>query len=205
MRVLAAILALFLAAAAAPATDELVFLPIPGDQPWKQMINRTHGRGEWERQFLPAGQRWSDYTDSVAASAFPQHLSMSPADALRKTFAFAEGRCEGMHVDGPTEQSEGGIAVAYAQLYCPHVRGRDYGYHIFYKALHGARALYVVNRDIRMLPEQTGAPAEPGTAPSAEMTAQKAREAEAAKYLADSVYLCGGTSTDTRCQTAAQP
>jgi hypothetical protein len=210
MRIPAAILSLFLLTAASTvdqgAGERLAYLPIPGTLPWKEVINRRHGGGEWEHQYLHQGERWSNYSESVAVNVFANAKSLTPGEALRATFAYAEGsRCEGMRIVGPREEVENGVTVAYAEMYCAHVRGRRFGILIVYKILRGTQALYTVNWEVPVADRPAKAGTESGDGPPAETPEQRAMLTAGEKYLVEQVYLCGGTSTDPRCQTAANP
>jgi hypothetical protein len=189
-------------ATAARAQERLVLAPYPGGTPWRLVTDKAIG-ARFMREQIPADQTPEDFRDILTAQSFPQYQG-SPAGFLSGVFASAQKDCDALAVNGPKTLEEHGHLVAYAQVYCGRRKGKTYGMHMFFKAIQGADALYVVNRDFRTPPSDY-----PGT-----LTFPKGQEAqaigflkaegEANRYLEDSVYLCAPQSTGSGCaaQTA---
>jgi hypothetical protein len=82
---------------------------------------------------------------------------MPPKTFVTATFTRFNRQCSAMNVNGPTEATEDGHAVAYGEVFCKNSRspaGKDID--IFLKVIQGKDALYMVQRDFHR-------PTEPGT------------------------------------------
>jgi hypothetical protein len=173
--------------------------PYPGPPAWKEVTNQTRG-ASWIRERLPSGQDLASYRDIVTYQAFGNLAGADPAAFLRGLFARVGEACSGVRVNGPKAAREGGYDVAYAQIYCGLQKGQPFGVTMFYKAIKGTSALYVVNRDFRAPPSevagQTIVPKGQERQAMAFMKAQAAADA----YLVHGVYLCGAAAADPRCR-----
>jgi hypothetical protein len=195
-------LAMFLAmttaaASAAPVTEHLVLAPYPGPPAWKVITNKSNG-GQFYREQIPGDQTAENFTDILTSQNFPQQRGVDPSVFLQNVFRAAAGDCDGLRVNGPTPQQQGGYAVAYGQVYCGQQKGKPYGVTIFFKAISGDDALYSVERDVHV-------PANPAGGAltfkdQQQMTASMKDQTTANDYLVKSVYLCGARSTDRRCR-----
>jgi hypothetical protein len=107
--------------------------------------------------------------------------------------------CDSVRVNGPTPRLEGGVRVAYGQLYCGQQRGQDYGVHVFFKIISGDAAAYAISLDVHTPASSTGGVLSFPAGHEDEMRALLKTESAANAYIESSVYLCGGHSTDPRC------
>ena len=178
-------------ASAAMAAERLVLAPYPAATQWKQVTNRVSGL-QFLREQIPANQAIDSYRDILTAQSFPQQRGVDPSTYMRTVFQGVAGACDGVRVNGPTARQEGGHAVAYAQIYCGRQKGQPFGVVMFFKAIAGADALYVVQREFRVAPM----PVAGVTSSPEDLPAQMAAD----RYLLNQVYLCGPGSTDPRCR-----
>jgi hypothetical protein len=188
---------------AAPAlgggAEHLVLKPYPATPAWREITNQAEGGGAWIWEFAPPGDSGPDYPDIVTAQSFPAARTQDPSAFLRSLFARTARACAKISVNGPVARMEGGMAVAYGQIYCSRQNGQTFGVILAFKVIKGDAALYAINRDMR-----TPATAVPGVfsfpkARASEATAMAQAEALANRYLSNDVYVCGGPSTDSRC------
>ncbi|HXQ09695.1 MAG TPA: hypothetical protein VN805_01725 [Caulobacteraceae bacterium] len=188
---------------AAPAVsggpEHLVLKPYPATPAWREITNQAEGDGAWIWEFAPPGDSGPDYPDIVTAQSFPSARNQDPSAFLRSLITRTAGACEQVRVNGPVARTEGGLAVAYAQIYCNRQSGQGFGVILAFKVIKGDAALYAINRDLR-----TPATAVPGVFSfpkdqAREATAMAQAEAVANRYLSDDVYVCGGRSSDARC------
>jgi hypothetical protein len=199
MKGLIAVAALAAAAAtsALAAPEHLVLKPYPRAA-WKQITDKSGPQG-WLHEQIPASHADTDYSDMLTDQAFVANRGVDPVAFLRTVYANVGGACAGTKVSGPTPQTEGGVKVAYGQVRCGTQRGAPYGVHIFYKVIGGGDALYSVSREMRVPPSADGDLLSFPKGQEARAAALLKAEAEADRYLAQQVYLCGGRSTDERC------
>lgn len=202
MRILAiAGLAALLASApalAAPTGETLVLKPYPGP-PWKRITDKTGDQG-WIHEQIPASETEAGFSHILTDQGFPGLGGKDPEAFLQKIFASVGAACDGVSVAGPKRATEGGYQVAYAQVYCGSQHGEPFGVHVFYKVISGADALYSVSWEDHTPPSPNGAVLSFSKGNEAEAPALLRAEAAANAYLASSVYVCGGRSTDPRCK-----
>ena len=202
MRTLAAILLaatlLAPAASAAPATERLVMKPYPGG-PWKRITDKSNARG-WIHEQIPAGQSVDTFSDILTDQGYATMAGGDPSEFLKARFANIQPACEGMRVNGPTPRMEGGLKVAYAQVYCGRQAGQSFGVSIFYKAIGGGAALYSVSREFHTPPSSVGGVLSFAKGHEAEAGALVRAQSAADSYLLKDVYVCGGKSDDPRCR-----
>jgi hypothetical protein len=188
---------------AAPAVcggaEHLVLKPYPATPAWREITNQGEGGGAWIWEFAPPSDPGPNYPDIVTAQSFPSARTQDPSAYLRSLFARTATACERISVNGPVARTEGGLAVAYGQIYCNHQLGQGFGVILAFKVIKGDDALYAINRDLR-----TPATAVPGVFSfpkdqAREATAMAQAEAVANRYLSDGVYVCGGSAADPRC------
>jgi hypothetical protein len=184
------------AAGAAQAAERLVLAPYPASPPWKEVTNRVSGL-QFLREQIPANQTIAAYRDILTAQSFPQQAGVDPAAYLRNVAQGVTGACRGVRISGPTPRREAGYAVAYAQFYCGRQNGESFGVVMFFKAIAGTDALYVVQREFRVPPSAT--PGVMSGSPAATLALLNAQQT-ADKYLLEQVYLCGPQGTDPRCR-----
>jgi hypothetical protein len=182
----------------AGAKEELVSLNYPGDTPWHEVTNKTSD-GAWLREQIPANQQIDSYKDILTSQAFPNQRNESPSSFLKSLFSNAQKSCENVRINGPKEQVDGGYKVAYAQIYCSKQNGAEFGVNMFFKAIGGSDALYVVQREFRVPPTATAGITSFDAGQMQQMVALMKAQSVANTYLVDSVYVCGGQSIDTRC------
>lgn len=192
------VFALLSAAAAARADERLVLEPYPGP-PWREVVNRAQGLA-FIREQMPANQTPDNFRDALTAQAVPGYRG-DPASFISTAFAQFSQQCDTVDTAGPTSVEEQGRPVAYGQFYCGRQKGQAYGVHIFFKAIQGTDALYVVDRDFRTPPSnQARAPVfEKGREKDA--IAFLEGEGTADRYLKEQVYLCDPVFPDPRCAT----
>jgi hypothetical protein len=196
--VLLAVLLAVQARAAAAAPERLIVSPYPGPPAWKRITDKASPAG-WLHEQIPVGQSVGAFTDILTDQAFRKLAGRDPAQFLQLIFGSVVKACDGVKVNGPVTRAEGGYVVAYAQVYCGQQRGADFGVHIFYKAISGAAGLYSVSREFHVPASSDGRLTFPrGQAARAEQLLNA--EAAANDYLEHGVYVCGGRSTDTRCE-----
>lgn len=195
----AAAAAAFLLAGAAYAqpAEHLVMKPYPGAA-WKVITNQT-SHGAWNHEQIPPGQTGANFTEILTDQGFPDLAGADPALFLKQRFQQVMLSCDGVRVNGPTARLEGGVRVAYGQLYCGQQRGQDYGVHVFFKIISGATATYAISLDIHTPASTTGGVLSFPAGHEDEMQALMKTESAANAYIESSVYLCGGHSNDPRC------
>jgi hypothetical protein len=191
----AALLMAVTAMGAAP--ERLVLKPYPATPPWREITNQSEGGGAWIWEFAPASG--PDYPEIVTAQSFPAARTQDPSAFLSSLFARTARACARISVNGPVARTEGGLSVAYGQIYCSRQNGQSYGVILAFKVIKGDAALYSINRDHR-----TPATEVPGVfsfpeSQASEAAAMAQTEAVANRYLSDDVYVCGGRSGDPRC------
>lgn len=195
------------AAAAEQTAERIVLLPIAEGAPWSE--STTDGRwGRWTRKMLPAGQDFAGHTDEIDIEYLPDHQSDTPGWILSHgEFSIS---CTAMRPPN-YYVTEGGYKAVYKEAYCPPDASGGQATEIFIKWIFGDSALWVTSRDIRVPPRATPLVVriEDGTTP--EEKAGIARELAVSRYMRSSVFLCGGASTEPRCespvpaQTGAKP
>ncbi|MFI4935468.1 MAG: hypothetical protein ACHP7N_12660 [Caulobacterales bacterium] len=198
LAVVAAASLVALAAAAAPAGEQLVLKPYPGPTPWKHITDQHKG-GAWYREQIPGDQTVDGFRDILTDEAHPEWQGADPADILKSRFQVVAQSCTGVRVNGPVPQTEGGHAVAYGQLYCGQQNGKPFGVQVFFKVIAGDAAAYVISRDVHVQPSPDGGQLSFPKGHEQDAEALLRTDAEANIYLTNSVYLCGGGSTDARC------
>ena len=197
---LGVVTALLIAAPAVGAgAEHLVLKPYPATPAWREITNQGEGGGAWIWEFAPASDSGPDYPDIVTAQSFPGARSQAPSAFLRSLIARTGTACEQIRVNGPVDRTEGGLAVAYAQIYCNRQNGKGFGVILAFKVIQGDNALYAINRDLR-----TPATAVPGVFSfpkdqAREAVAMAQAEAVANHYLSEDIYVCGGRAVDPRC------
>ena len=202
MRTLAAILlAMTLiapaATAAPPAPERLVMKPYPGG-PWKRITDKSNERG-WIHEQIPASQSVATFSDILTDQGYATMAGGDPSEFLKARFANIQPACEGMRINGPTPRMEGGLPVAYAQVYCGRQAGQAFGVSIFYKAIGGGAALYSVSREFHVPASSVGGVLSFPKGHEAEAGALVRAQSAADSYLLKDVYVCGGRSDDLRC------
>jgi len=190
---------LMAATAMSAAPERLVLKPYPATPAWHEITDQAEGGGAWIWEFAPANESGPDYPEIVTAQSFPAARTQDPSAFLRSLFARTAGACERISVNGPVARTEGGLPVAYGQIYCNRQNGQTFGVILAFKVIKGDAALYAINRDHR-----TPATDVPGVfsfpkSQASEATAMAQTEAVANRYLSDDVYVCGGRSSDPRC------
>jgi hypothetical protein len=189
---------------AAASKETLRVPPYPSEIPWKEITNKKNEDMEMV-EWIPADQDEKDIKDILTKQVFYSSKGQDPApfvDAILKGVGRA---CERARVNGSKEQTENGFAVAYAQAYCTNQKGAAKDVDIFIKAIRGADALYVLQREFRR-------PATPGATPGVtsfskeqfeEMKARMSAQSTALKFLGEQVQLCPPTGGVGLC--AAEP
>jgi hypothetical protein len=184
--------------AAASAPERLVMAPYSGGG-WTSVYRQAAPEG-WDHEQLPAGQTLQSFHDMLTDQGFYRMAGQDPAAYLAQVFSGFPKACVAVKVNGPTPRMEGGLRVAYGQVYCSQQRGAATGAVEFYKAISGDAALYVVNREFLV----------PASPVAGQLAFPKGQEREAAAllssqaaadiYLVKYVYVCGGRSGDPRCK-----
>lgn len=192
----AAVLAL---APAALAEERLVLEPYPGGT-WVDVVNQRSGAAFIHEQ-IPQGQSPDTATDVLTAQSVPGFHGQ-PSEFIASAFTQFGQNCESVATIGPTSTEEQGRLVAYGRLYCGREKGQTYGAHIFFKAILGSDALYVVDRDFRT---PSSDKADETTLPEDQAIAFLKAEAEATKYLTNQVYVCDPVFPDPKCDAATTP
>jgi hypothetical protein len=195
--VLLAVLLAAQAGVAAAAPEQLIVSPYPGPPAWKRITDKPSPAG-WLHEQIPANENVGGFIDILTDQAFRKLAGRDPAQFLQLILGGMAKACDGLKVNAPADRAEGGFVVAYAQVTCDQQRGQDFGVHIFYKAISGAAGLYSVSRLFRV-PPPDGKPRS-GRAQEARADQLAKAEAVASDYLEHGVYVCGGRSTDTRCE-----
>jgi hypothetical protein len=196
----AAAMAMVLAGAAHAqgAPERLVMRPYPG-APWTRITDQTTREGVWNHEAIPPGQSADDFTEILTDQGFPGLAHTGPGEFLKQRWAQIMLACDGVRVNGPTLRTEGGVRVAYGQLYCGQQKGQDYGVHIFFKVISGDAALYAISLDVHTPASSEGGVLSFPAGHEDDMQTLMKTEAAANAYIENSVYLCGGRSADGRC------
>ena len=195
-RAIIGVIGLLLAAPAANAAERLVLEPYPGP-PWYDVINQTLGRS-FVREQMPQGQTPENPRDILTAQSVPGYRG-TPSAFITKAFDDLSQNCETVSTFGPMTSEDQGRPVAYGRLYCGRQKGQTYGAHIFFKAILGSEALYVVDRDFRTPgADHPGAPAFPAGQEDQAVAFLKA-EGEATRYLNEKVFVCDPVFPEPRC------
>jgi hypothetical protein len=184
-------------AQAAPAAEHLVMKPYPGAA-WKVITNQT-SHSAWNHEQIPGGETEANFTEILTDQGFPDLAGADPVLFLKQRFQQVMLSCDSVRVNGPTLRLEGGVRVAYGQLYCGQQRGQDYGVHVFFKIISGEAAAYAVSLDVHTPASTTGGVLSFPAGHEDEMRALLKTESAANAYIESGVYLCGGRSTDPRC------
>lgn len=187
-----------LTTSAANANEKLILEPYPANTPWQEVTKNSNG-GQWLRQQIPSDQKIETYKDILAAAAFPLLKNVSPSAYLKHLFNNIGATCEGVRVNGPKEHLDGDYTIGYAQIYCGKAKGTDFGVNMFIKVIRGTDALYIIKRDFRVPPSQTGGMTIFPKDQKEQMMALFEAMSVADRYLVNSVYLCGEQSNDKRC------
>ena len=202
MRTLAAVLLattlIAPAVSAAPAPERLVLKPYPG-APWKRITDKSSPRG-WIHEQIPASQSVDSFSDILTDQGFAAQAGADPAAFLQGIFSRVSNDCEGVRVNGPVGRMEGGLKVAYGQVYCGTQRGQSFGVDIFYKIIGGGAALYSVSREFHVPASAVGGVLSFPKGHEAEAGALLKAQSAADGYLLKDVYVCGGKSDDLRCK-----
>ena len=187
------------AAQPALAAERLVTEPYPGGT-WHEVANQSNG-GAFIRVQMPEGQTPESAQDVLTAQAIPGYRGQ-PADFITRAFTQLGQNCDAVETVGPTTVEEQGRQVAYGRLYCGRQKGHPYGAHVFFKAILGSEALYVVDRDFRTPgSDKPGAPPLPDDQAIAFLQA----EGTATRYLTNKVYVCDPVFPDPKCASDAAP
>lgn len=187
-------------ALAAEVKERLVLEPYPGGTPWQEATNRGSG-DQWLREQIPADQEIDSYKDILTAQSFPQQKNADPSSFLKGMFSRVAGACDGVRVNGPKAQEENGYRIAYAQIYCGRQKGTQFGVNMFFKVVKGTDSLYVIQREFRVPPTEVGGVTTFDEDRMEEMKALIKAQSVANSYLLGSVHVCGGQSTDKRCDS----
>ncbi len=199
--ILAVLAASFSAEGATEKTQErLVLGPYPDTQVWNEVTHEVLG-AKFLIERVPSGQTVKKYKDILSAQSFPDQRGADPSKTLQGIFQLAGGNCDSVRVNGPKAQIEGGINVAYGQLYCGRQRGKSFGVKIFYKIIQGNDAQYVVLRERRVPPSTVAGTQSFTNDQIAALVEEMKSEALANNYLVQSVYLCGASSAEARCHS----
>lgn len=193
------LLAALTATTASAADERLVLEPYPGKPAWTEVTTVQRG-DKFLRELIPGDQKIETYRDILTAQSFPELRGADPAPYLRGLFGIIGKHCTGVRVNGPTERLEGGVKVAYAQIYCGRQTGKDFGVNMAFKAIQGQSALYVVQREARVPPTETGGVQSFDKGQMDQMRTMLAAAGVTNSYLAQSVYLCGAGSRDAKCR-----
>lgn len=186
-------------AGAAPDAERLVLEPYPATPAWREVTHKAVG-AKFLIEQIPSDQVVEDYRDILTAQSFPELRGRDPSDFLKGIFARSGRDCEGVRVNGPKAQTEGGSSVAYGQIYCGRQRGKSFGVRMFFKVIAGRDALYVVQRESRVPASEVGGVQTFSKDQLAAAVAMMNAAGVANRYLVESVYLCGGASTEPRCE-----
>ena len=186
----------------AQAAERLVLEPYPGG-PWYDVVNQSNGHN-FVREQMPQGQTPEDPHDILTAQSVPGYRAQ-PSTFISTAFADLSKNCDTVETVGPTPGVEQGHPVAYGRLYCGRQKGQTYGAHIFFKALLGSEALYVIDRDFRT--PGTDKPGAPNFAAGQQdqAIAFLKSEGEATRYLTNQVYICDPVFPEARCSSEAVP
>ena len=186
-------------AATAAAAERLVLEPYPSGA-WYDVVNQS-GPGGFVREQMPQGQTPQDPRDTLTAQGLRGYTG-SPAAYIAGAFSDLSQHCDTVETVGPTIDVEAGRAVAYGRFYCGRQKGQAFGAHVFFKAIQGSDALYVIDRDFRTPgSDHPSAPALPADQAIGFLQAEGA----ARKYLTDKVYVCDPVFPEARCTGEAVP
>ena len=192
-RAIAGVVGWLAMATAATAAERLVLEPYPG-APWYDVVNQS-GPGGLVREQMPQGQTPEDPRDVLTAQSMKGSRA-SPASFITGAFSQLGQSCEMAETVGPTTEVEAGRPVSYGRFYCGKLKDKPYGAHVFFKAIKGSDALYVIDRDFRTpVSEHPSAPA----LPEDQAVLFLQTEGAARKYLTDKVYVCDPVFPEPRC------
>ena len=198
-RAMVGVLGALVLGSGATAAERLVLEPYPGP-PWHDVVNQTNGK-VFVREQIPQGQSPDSPSDVLTAQSVPGYRGV-PAAFVSNAMTDLSRNCESFETVGPTPGEEQGRQVAYGRLYCGKQKGQPNGAHIFFKAILGSEALYVIDRDFRIpASEHPSAPALPEDQAVSFLQAEGA----ARKYLTDKVYVCDPVFPEARCSGEAVP
>ncbi|HEY1425300.1 MAG TPA: hypothetical protein VGF50_01390 [Caulobacteraceae bacterium] len=186
------------AAQAQGPPERLVMKPYPG-APWMRITDQTTRRGDWNHESVPPGETADSFTQILTDQGFPGLAQTDPGVFLKQRWAQITLACDSVRVNGPTLRAEGGMRVAYGQIYCGQQKGQDYGVHIFFKIISGDAALYAISLDVHTPASPEGGVLSFPAGHEDDMQALLKTEAAADAYIEASVYVCGGRSADPRC------
>ncbi|MFN7958424.1 MAG: hypothetical protein U0P46_08900 [Holophagaceae bacterium] len=181
-----------------PQKEHIQFGVLPGSAPWTEVTNKR-GADAAIQEFIPRGQNLEDFRDMWTFQTFNSLKGKSPAEFIKVFFTRFPGACESVRVNGPKEQVEGGLQVAYAQIYCGRQKGKDYGVNIFIKAIAGKEALYLVQREFHIPPSERGGVTSFSKDQMTEVLALMKAQGESNKFMVEQVFVCGPDSVDPRC------
>jgi hypothetical protein len=194
-----AALSLLATGSVAAAEERLVLQPYPSGT-WYDVVNQS-GPGGFIHEQLPQGQTTENAQDVLTAQS-RRGFRGSPAAFITLAFSDLAQNCDTVETVGPTVGEEAGRQVAYGRFYCGKQKGQPYGAHIFFKAILGSEALYIIDRDFRIpASEHPSAPA----LPEDQAVSFLQTEAQARKYLTDQVYVCDPVFPEPRCTGEAVP
>ena len=192
-------LSLVTAASAQPTKERLVVGKVPAETPWKTITNAANP-DHWLWEQIPAAETGDVHTDILVAQGFAKLAGADPAVFLQGLVGLAQKDCNAVRVNGPRARIEDGHHVAYGQIYCGRRNGATYGLSMLDKVVSGVDALYVVEREITTPASDTPGAMSFDKAHAEEGLALLRRTAAADQFLANSVYLCDGQSTEARCK-----
>lgn len=203
MKKLTTLIAVTLALSGIAKAETFVVPPYPATPAWKQITDKSSAQMTL-KEWIPADQSENDVRDILTEQIFPAQKGADPSEFTKGFLKRVGGQCRDASVNGPKAGTENSFAVAYAQAYCVGVGRRDVD--IFFKAIAGKDALYVVQREFRRA-ATPGAVAgmrkfskDEGDAAKAALEAQNA----ANTYLVSQVKLCPGDVKTCTPEPAAQ-
>ncbi len=186
-RAIAAVVGWLAMGTAATAAERLVLEPYPGG-PWYDVVNQS-GPGGLVREQMPQGQTPQDPRDVLTAQSM-KGSTASPASFITGAFSQLSQSCETVETVGPTTEVEAGRPVSYGRFYCGKLKDKPYGAHVFFKAIRGTDALYVIDRDFRTpVSEHPSAPPCPGIRPSSSCS-RRARRGSTSPTRSISAIRC---------------
>ncbi|HEX4294993.1 MAG TPA: hypothetical protein VHZ29_12735 [Rhizomicrobium sp.] len=189
----AAIVAAASFSSAASAGERLVVAPYPAATPWKNITDK-HNAQQLLMEWIPADQSENDIKDILTEQAFYNQKNADPSVFVGDFLRRVGGACQSARVNGPKAASENGYRVAYAQAYCVNQTGAALDVDIFFKAIAGRDALYVVQREFHR-PTEKGAVAGVRSASLDQIKAEVAAD----KFLVSQVQLCPPASGKGAC------
>lgn len=186
-------------------------LHLPPIQGWGQWKVLTEQRSP-ERIFverIPETQSFNEIRDIVIEQYYVGlQRKISPVDLLRSLPRLAKTtNCEQIRATTPVEGIERGYKVAYAQMYCPKQKDKEYGFIDLQKVIQGSNGLYIIQREWRInaFDFQNSANSKSTFIPQeafGSMDNAKAwfKELEISnEYLIKNVYVCTPSETANSC------